>query len=113
MVVIAVQKKVYFRQTSPQTIPTINISTFHQFVYNSKQKGVTVCQYMNSEDSNTFFLAMSENQSITLPPHVANNVPINRKEMTEIRKLVAYVPQHDETEDMWNKISQWPTVDGE
>jgi hypothetical protein len=40
-------------------------------------------------------------------------VPINGKNMADIKKSAAYVPQHEETENFWYEIYQWLILDGE
>jgi hypothetical protein len=95
---------------------SFNLSTFHQFVYNSKLKGAAAAyQYINGADYSTFFLGKSGNQNITLPQlpaYPANCVSINGKKMADIKMSAFHVPQHKETENFWNEIPQWPNVDG-
>jgi hypothetical protein len=88
---------------SPQTVlrdqkVSFNLSTFHQFVYNSKKKGAAAAyQYINGVDYSTFSLGKPGNQNITLPQlpaYQANCVSIYGKKMADIKMSAIHVSQH-------------------
>ena len=75
---------------------------------------LTAYQYIDGMNFSTFYLAMSEKQSITLPMKLAypdNAVPINTKKMSDIKKSVAYVLETAENNDFWIDIFHWKTVE--
>lgn len=103
-------------ETSGRGIPkdqrlTFKISTFKHFTFSKKTKGKVVAKlFINGLNSSTFNLAKTRvpPQLPTLKAYPSGKVPINKKKLDDVRKLMDYL-----AEGFYDKILQWPTTEAE
>ncbi|XP_054287369.1 uncharacterized protein LOC129003147 [Macrosteles quadrilineatus] len=90
------------------------ITSYHEFSFHHSKKGqVVVSDFIGGFPSKTFNLANQSNQQVEISPPTdilyKEKVPIPKKKMDDIKKLVQYVPQ--EHLAFYHELVCWPTIE--
>lgn len=88
-------------------------SQFMHYTYSSDTPGPVVARYyINGAVLRHFRLLKPKANNLYLPTDLAypeGRIPINKKKIDDIRKLLNYIPHDDEIQDFYKEILAWPT----
>lgn len=96
---------------------SLKISKFMQFSHSkSKDKLVVAREYINGLKFFTFRLNNSKKLPLVLPENLvypSGKVPININKISDLKKLINYIPQDNEIKSFYDQILNWPTCTNE